>query len=47
MIRFHDCKHCIWNKRAECGRDFCMFPRCVMSSRKKRLGFDPYSSPKA
>ena len=31
MMNLRNCKSCLWNKKNECGRDFCMFPRCVMA----------------
>ncbi len=34
MINIRNCKSCLWNKKNECGRDFCMFPRCVMLGKR-------------
>nr|DAT10564.1 MAG TPA: hypothetical protein [Caudoviricetes sp.] len=28
MIRKPNCQKCLWNNRRECGKDFCIFPRC-------------------
>jgi len=35
MERTGNCAACIWNKRSECGTDFCIFPACVSPLRKR------------